>query len=48
MKKLDKLPKNNLSSGALEDMAIESLKASTFVSQVRKSGAIWWTQWTPT
>ena len=37
------------SHGALEDLNIESTKASsTFVSPVRKSGAIWWTQWMPT
>ena len=32
------------SNGALEDL---NIKSSTFVS-VRKSGAIWWTQWMPT
>ena len=46
LKQVDRLLKNTLCSGALKAVFMVSRDwSSTFVSRVRKTSAIWWTQW---
>ena len=46
LKQVDRLLKNTLCSGALKVVFMVSRDwSSTFVSRVRKTSAIWWTQW---